>query len=82
MAYTNLAKSKNAFEHVLARFSRKHFARCTWPDITFGEAKMLCLKGNLLRAKGLLPKLNLLLANALLQKAALLDWSAPGLRTP
>ena len=32
------------------------------------EAKMLCLKANLIRAK------------ALLSKAALLDWSAPGLR--
>ena len=36
---------------------------------------MLCLKANLLRAKALLPKV-------LLQKAALLDWSAPGLRLP
>ena len=35
--------------------------------IAFCEEKMLCLKANLLRAK------------ALLQKAALLDWSAPGL---
>ena len=36
--------------------------------IAFCEAKMLCLKANLLRAK------------AFLQKAALLDGSAPGLR--
>ena len=48
--------------------------------IAFGEAKMLRLKANLLRAKALLPKVNLLLAKARLQKAALLDWSAPGLR--
>ena len=47
--------------------------------IAFGEAKILCLKVNLLRAKALLPKVNMLLAKALLQKAALLDWSAPGL---
>ena len=48
--------------------------------IAFSEAKMLCLKANLLRAKALLPKVNLLLAKVLLQKAALLDWSVPGLR--
>ena len=47
--------------------------------IAFSEAKMLCLKAIVLRAKALLPKVNLLLAKALLQKAALLDWSAPGL---
>ena len=29
LEHINRAKSKNAFEHVLARFSRKHFARCT-----------------------------------------------------
>ena len=40
---------------------------------------MLCLKANLLLAKILFPKVNFLLAKALLQKAALLDWSAPGL---
>ena len=34
-AHTNLAKSKNAFKHILARFSRKQFARCTWPDHCF-----------------------------------------------
>ena len=48
--------------------------------IAFCEAKILCLKANLLGAKVLFPKVNLLLAKALLQKAALLDWSAPGLR--
>ena len=48
--------------------------------IAFCEAKMLCLKANLLRAKAFLSKVNLLLAKVLLQKAALLDWSAPGLR--
>ena len=42
-------------------------------------AKMLCLKANLLGAKALFPKVNFLLVKALLQKAALLDWSAPGL---
>ena len=47
--------------------------------IAFGEAKMLRLKANLLREKALLPKVNLLLAKTLLQKAALLDWCAPGL---
>ena len=47
--------------------------------IALCEAKMLCLKANLLRAKALFPKVYLLLAKALLQKAALLDWSAPGL---
>ena len=80
MAHTDLAKCKNAFEHVLARFRRKHFVRCIWPDLDFCEAKMLCRKANLLRAKALLPKVNLLLAKALLQKPALLDWSAPGPR--
>ena len=39
LAHTNLAKSKNAFEHVLARFRRKHFARCTWPDHCFLRSK-------------------------------------------
>ena len=48
--------------------------------IAFCEVKMLCLKANLLGAKACFPKDNLLLAKALLQKAALLDWSAPGLR--
>ena len=48
--------------------------------IALCEAWMLCLKANLLRVKALLPIVNLLLAKALLQKAALLDWSAPGLR--
>ena len=47
--------------------------------IAFCEAKMLCLKANLLRAKALFSKVNLLLTKALLRKAALLDWSAPGL---
>ena len=36
--------------------------------IAFCEAKMLCLKANLLLAKALLAKVNLLLAKALLQK--------------
>ena len=48
--------------------------------IAFYEAKMLCLKGNLLRVKAIFPKVNLLLEKALLRKAALLDWSAPVLR--
>ena len=30
LAHSNRAKSKNAFEHVLAQFSRKHFACCTY----------------------------------------------------
>ena len=42
--------------------------------IAFCEGKMLCLKA-------LLPKVNLFLAKALFQKAALLDWSVPGLST-
>ena len=76
MAHTNLAKSKNAFEHILAE---SILLVALAQTIAFCEAKMLCLKANLLRAKALFPKVNLLLAKALLQKAACLDWSAPGL---
>ena len=76
MAHTNLAKIKNAFEHVLAE---SILLAALGQTIAFCETKMLCLKANLLRAKALLPKVNLLLAEALLQKAALLDWCAPGL---
>ena len=68
MAHTNLAKSKNAFEHVLACFSRKLLLVALGQTVAFCEAKMLCLKANLLGAKVLLPKVNLLLAKALLQK--------------
>ena len=78
-AHTNLAKSKNAFEHVLALLGESILLVALGKTIAFCEATMLCLKANLLRAKALLPKVNLLLANALLHKAALLDWSAPGL---
>ena len=76
MAHTNLAKSKNAFEHVLAE---SILLVALGQTIAFGEAKMVRLKANLLREKALLPKVNLFLAKALLQKATLLDWSAPGL---
>ena len=76
MAHTNLAKSKNAFDHVLAE---NNLLVALGQTIAFCEAKMLCLKANLFRVKALLPKVNLLLAKALLKKAALLDWSAPGL---
>ena len=79
MAHTNLAKSKNAFEYVLALLRESILLVALGQTIAFCEAKMFCLKANLLRAKALLPKVNLLLAKALLQKAALLDWSAPGL---
>ena len=68
MAHTNLAKAKmlsNTFWHVLAE---SILLVALGQTIAFCEAKLLCLKENLLRAK------------ALLQKAALLDWSAPGLR--
>ena len=80
MAHTNLAKSKNAFEHVLALLGESILLVALDQTIAFCEAKMLRLKANLLRAKALLPKVNLHLAKALLQKAALLDWCAPGLR--
>ena len=76
MAHTNLAKSKNAFEHILAE---SILLVALGQTIAFCEAKMFCLKANLLQAKALLPKVNLLLAKALLQKAALLDWCVPGL---
>ena len=33
LAHINRAKSKNAFEYVLARSSRKHFARCTYQNV-------------------------------------------------
>ena len=79
MAHTNLAKSKNAFEHVLALLAENILLVALGQTIAFCEAKILCLKANLLRAKALFRKVNLLLAKALLQKAALLDWSAPGL---
>ena len=39
LAHINRAKSKNAFEHILARSSRKHFARYTCQNVlesTFG----------------------------------------------
>ena len=68
----------STFRHVLAE---SILLVALGQTIAFCEAKMLCLKANLLRAKALLPKVNLLLAKALLQKAALLDWSAPGLTT-
>ena len=68
MAHTNLAKAKmlsSTFWHVLAE-SILLFA--LGQIIAFSEAKMLCLKANLLLAKALLPKVNLLIAKALLQK--------------
>ena len=77
MAHTNLATSKNAFEHVLAE---NILLVALGQTIAFCVANMLCLKANLLGAKALFSKVNLVLAKALLQKAALLDWSAPGLR--
>ena len=80
MAHTNLAKSKNAFEHVWHVLGVSILLVALGQTIDFCEAKMLCLKANLLRAKAFLPKVNLLSAKALLQKAALLDWSAPGLK--
>ena len=67
MAHTNLAKSKNALEHVLAQ---RILLVALGQTIVFCEAKMLCLKANLLRAKALLPKVNLLVAKALLQKSS------------
>ena len=70
MAHTNLAKSKNAFEHVLAE---SILLVALGQTIAFCEAKLLFLKASLLREKALLPKVNFLLAKALLQKAALLD---------
>ena len=76
MVHTNLAKSNNAFEHVSAE---SILLVALGQTIAFCEAKMLCLKTNLLPVKAILPKVNLLLAKALLQKAALLDWSAPSL---
>ena len=33
LAHINRAKSKKAFEHVLARFSRKHFVCCTCQNV-------------------------------------------------
>ena len=65
----------STFWHVLAE---SIFLVALVQTIAFCEAKMLCLKANLLREKALLPKVNLLLAKALLQKSALLDWCAPG----
>ena len=78
MTHTNIVKSKNAFEHVLAE---SILLAALGQTNAFCEAKMLYLKANLLRAKAILPKVNVLLAKALLQKAALLDWSAPGLKS-
>ena len=69
MVHTNLAKNKNAFERVLAENILL---------VALGQTIALCV-ANLLGAKALFPKGNLLLAKAFLQKAALLDWSAPGL---
>ena len=79
MAHTNVAKSKNAFEHVLARLAESILFVALGQTIAFYEAKMLCLKENLLLAEALVPKVNSLLAKTILQKAALLVWSALGL---
>ena len=66
MAHTNVAKMlSSTFWHVLAE---NILLVTLGQTIAFCEANMLCLKANLLRAKALLPK------------AALPDWSAPGLR--
>ena len=46
LVHINRAKSKNAFEHVLARFSREHFARCTCQNVfesTFAFCK-ICVR--------------------------------------
>ena len=76
MVHTNLAKSKNAFEHVLARFSKKHFARCTWPYHCFlWKHFVMCMR---LRFNSCY-LLHYYWAKVLLQKAALLHWSVPSL---
>ena len=72
MAHTNLAKSKNAFEHVLARLGVSILLVALGQTIAFCEEKMLSLKANLLRAKALLLKVNLLLGRAQTNLAKLL----------
>ena len=75
LAHINRAKSKNAFEYILARFSRKHFVRCTCQNIlesTFAFCSIGVRQSYLNKRKHVLAKV-------LLPKAALLDWSAPGL---
>ena len=44
LAHISRAKSKNAFEHVLTRFSRKHFARCTCQNV-LGSTFAFCSIG-------------------------------------
>ena len=66
MAHTNLAKSKNAFEHVLAE---SILLVALGQTIAFCEAKMFFLS----KSKSASSK-------CAFAKAALLDWSAPGLR--
>ena len=80
MAHTILAKTKMLSSTFWDGLAESILLVALGQTIAFCEAKMLCLKANLLRAKALLPKVNLLLSKALLQKAALLDWSAPGLK--
>ena len=76
LAHINRAKSKNAFEYVLSPFSRKHFARCTCQKCS----KVVLLFAPLVCANHIFNKRKHVLAKALLPKAALLDWSAPGLK--
>ena len=45
LVHINRAKSTNAFEHVLAHFSRKNFARCTCQNVfesTFAFVRLAC----------------------------------------
>ena len=62
-----------------ARFSRKHFARCTCQNVlesTFAFLLDWCVPVISLIKENTFEHV---LAKALLPKAALLDWSAPGL---
>ena len=79
LEHINRAKSKNVFEHVLARFSRKHFARYTCQNVlesTFAFCS-IGVRQSLSLTKG--STFEHVLAKTPLPKAALLDWSAPGL---
>ena len=77
LAHINLAKSKNAFEHVLAGSSLVVARAKTCSKVLLLFARLVC-------TSHIFNKRNTyehVLAKALLPKAALLDWSAPGLKS-
>ena len=70
MVHTNLAKSKNAFEHVLAESTMLVACAKTCSKVLLLFARLVC-------ASHIFKKESTF--EHVLAKAALLDWSAPGL---